>query len=331
MLLNPCTAPLVPGSYGQVGFKVRRFVTEFTVSVAPNEYCTVLWMPEYSCASTIPSEAIPVNSVWMRGAGSDTITNTLAHPFANTYGAAGIPYQATTQDPVYDFSNSSSVRDTRLVAACIDATYQGRSDAHTSTIAKIPSLPLSALFRNVSGAMVYTGASLSQFFAHAVEPTRTADTTSIRTGPQFNTTDFVNLGHSPLLTGETGVTTSTVEEELLRQDDPAFFGFAIKAGTEAQTYSFRYTKVVEYREEDLVYGLTTAPTAQTAAPVSNPLRAATAHLDKAAPAWRTNDSLASKLEDLAGVANFVKDGMGVVSGIYNAATRTQLPIALKGF
>jgi hypothetical protein len=323
MLIDPCNAPLVPGAYGNTSFKMRRLTSEISFTVAAGNTTYYLWMPKYHCLATFSK---PVNLIVGNGFGGAVSVNTVALP----YGCGGSNTNSAN-DPARDFVNTSTVRDARTVAACMDLTFTGRTDAASGTITKIPAVKLSSFFRNVSGTPSFTGYTFDQLYALGGESMRPGRTTQIRSAPDFVDTEFVPVDHSPLTLGTPASAATTIDEDHLRDEDPSMFGFCIRAGTDSQTYSLKFTKLVEYREEDIIFGLATTAV-QSAAALNGPppLQRAVAKLDSSFPNWHTDDGIVSRLKDLSGITSFAKSAIGLYKGMGNAISGASvLPRALR--
>jgi hypothetical protein len=271
-------------------------------------------MPKYHCNS-LEGYAVSLVS-GSQANGSTLATDTVAQPWAT-----GEADTMAHTDPAYAFVNTATVKDARTVAACIDLTFTGRADAASGTITKISNLKLSSIWRTSLLGTTFVPYSTDQLYEQGGISYRPGQTLQVRAAPDFTDTEFVPASHSPILEGSPAVTATTCDSDHIRNEDPAMCGYVIRAGTDTQTYTLKFTKVVEYREEDLVFGLGSVSSAVATTPPTagvTPIRRAADKLNKSVPTWPTSDDIVSGLRQVTGVAQFAKSATGLYSGLKRA-------------
>lgn len=300
---------------------MRRTI-EISLTPLANQGGYVLWFPQYSCLGSLPTGGVcfPGNLFTYVGDPTRPNENTPEEPWGNT----ASPSWLTQQDPAY-FDVSNRYRDHRVIAACMEVIYTGRSDAASGTVCTLPEVPLAGLWYPSAATDVDRSAAYQEFrvddlFSTANDSARFEGEARVTYAPTAGSCKFNPVNHSPILLGHAlgTATATTVSSEHVREDQPTGMAIAWRNGSDVSPIIVRLTKVFEVRENQARWGLgrinlTGAkepdPTPSGRIPVVEAAKALSARL----PSWQT-------LKD--GAARALAFGNALTGGFEGELART---------
>jgi hypothetical protein len=293
MLADPCNAQIVPGAFGDPSMRTYRDNTSYSITIAPGQAFSMIWLPEYHCES-VNENGKKGNLFTFQSPTADMTWNSTSHPWGNYFDAAHLETQYTTRaDPCSRFVNASGVRDARTVAACIDIEYTGRSDSESGQVgsftAKLGDFWAQATNDTVASIPAYWPDDVLSLCKNLARPSAGA---TVKWVPNFSgePLEFYPANTSPIIIGEPGINKTGVDEYRLRMEDPNMIGLAIAGSTDAQTYRITLTKIIEYRQ-DSYDGRLSSSSSQAPIPKVTPLelaaRALSGGAKKADDSWQT--------------------------------------------
>jgi hypothetical protein len=283
MLVDPCSAPLVPGIFGsQKGYLTRlKSTIPIDSGFSSANYGYVIWYPDYVCSGN------------QTGAGT---SNFSAFQF---WGASGVSASAANfgldsptdtstghsfPDPAAAFCNSATVADARTVSACLEAHYVGTQTACSGLIYPLENIPLSFLYSGIGGVPP----SFQQIKAFAPSGARPLDGARVVFRPSADSIHFRDAEDTPL---------STTAQDTVTLTDPSSevtgIGFLFWNTTNS-SFSIEMTKNIEWRAETSSGFASQVPRGMDS---PNVLARAISGLDRRFPNWQ--HKVAQTATDLA--------------------------------
>ena len=280
MLLDPCSASLVPGfsTTSEGMLSSLRSVLQMGTDQA-NGY--VVWFPDYAT----DGDYFPNNSDYaVHTANCFTFTTDIAsaHP-SNTiddpYGSNGAAQGYKRRVGATAFLRSSTVSDLRELSSCIQAVYTDTTLQSKGLITPINNLSPDAILAGGAGGKP---ASVSEIFAMMQDVRRVGlNVHSVRSRPNPSVADsWMQEQSTPILVGISG-THETVIPKHVEAIGPSCIGFAW-TGIPTDTLHFTFTQNIEWRP-DVSAGFRVTVPKQINGPnvIPNILR----RLDRFIPGW----------------------------------------------
>jgi len=247
MLLDPCSATLVPGLYGSdQGMLARNKQSrkfDYTLSGfagATSGY--IMWCPDYTNVHT----GAPFNMNCFQFATTDSSTrplNTASDPFG-MQSATGTAVART--DPAGAFLTTDLVADYRPIGGCVTFEYVGSLKESAGQITYIHNIPAATVLNGGAGG---TPLSVDEIFAYSAGPTSRLGLETyenIFRPTEENSTHFRSEDDALFLVNSG---TETVLSENARNFSPQMIGFAWRGAPPEAPIVIELTKNGEWRPE----------------------------------------------------------------------------------
>jgi hypothetical protein len=279
MMLNPCTAPLVKGSFGHPDKTVTRVASRFNYTIPVGQTMYVLWFPEFSSRSSSAATGVGLdpfeqfNALYYVGPTASAPPNLGgAGNWAYAYNWANVADSITNNeggflvDPASTMNDGKYTDDLTTIAACIDISYTGRADSSAGQICLIPQIDADEVIRvsaNASDTVPLVGVTTDLLFGRSNEGNISrlgGNTHTVRWAANDMTTDH-DRATGPFIAGIDTIGTGTTNSGGYRTQAPApsGIGFAIAGTDGASPITFTLTKIVEWSPGDWLNQVNPSP------------------------------------------------------------------------
>ena len=256
MLLNPCTAPLVPGMHADYSGILSRFHETYSFSATGTSCGYVLWCDEYTPLVDSQSPGTTYNRNVFCGVSDSpsafpALTDTSYAPIGFPSGTvpSGPPYTFTLRDPAERFNRSTTCGDMRIISTCMNMRYIGPLVNVQGEVCKISGMPLTDIFQDF-GALG-AGVSVDMLFKYGIHINRLGSETVTSRGTDQGEPFYHDDTTSPLINGDASTEAKGLPfiTEAAKSRSPTVYGFAWRglATTSSAYLTFDLTKNVSWR------------------------------------------------------------------------------------
>lgn len=276
MILNPCTAPLVKGAFGNPEKTVTRVATRHSLMIPANNTLYVIWFPDFSPrpdAGAALSYQSQFSAIYFIGSSTASPlnlggTNQWAYPY--TWASRELATTNATggflEDPAASMNDGKYTDDLTPIAACIDVSYTGRADASAGQICLIPEIDSDQIIRGshdegdstplcaMSTDMLFSQSNEGNIFRLG------GDVHTVRWAANDLTTTQDSATGAFIAGGDTvGQGTTNSGGYRTQSPSPLGIGFAIQGTDTDAPVTFTFTKIVEWSPGDWLNQVNPAP------------------------------------------------------------------------